>query len=373
MHAAPDSPNVFLDRAPPGAQACLSVDLGAVARNWRLLAARAAGAECGAAVKADAYGLGLAAVAPALAAAGCRTFFVAHRAEAQTLGPLAPRARIYLLNGLPPEGAGDLRAAGVRPVLAGLDQLARWRDLGGGPCALQVDTGMNRLGLRWDATMPEAADLHALGVELLMSHFVASEERDGPLNALQIERFAAWRARYPDMPASIANSSAHFFDAPPAYALTRPGYALYGGNPTPGAANPMRDVVRLAAPILTMSDVPPGETCGYNARWTARRPTRIACVGVGYADGYPRACGGLDDRPGAFVVIDGRRHPLVGRVSMDLTLIDVTDAPDARVGTQVVLIGEGIGVDEVGGWAGTNGYEVLTRLGPRYARTYRGA
>lgn len=370
MIASPDSPLAPSPNAPPGAQAHLTIDLAALAANWRLLAARAGPVECGAAVKADAYGIGLAAAAPALAKAGCRTFFVAHLAEALALRRLAPQARVFLLNGLPQHDAERLRADGVRPVLGGLDQLTRWRDLGGGPCALQIDTGMNRMGLRWDASPPEPADLAALGVELLLSHFIASEEPDNPLNAAQIARFAHWRARYPAIPASLANSSAHFLDARPFYALTRPGYALYGGNPTPGAANPMRDVVRLAAPILALRDVPTGEPCGYNASWTARRPSRIATLGVGYADGYPRACGGLDDRPGAFVVIDGRRHPVVGRISMDLTLIDVTDAPEARIGTEAVLIGEGIGVDEVGGWAGANGYEVLTRLGPRYARAF---
>lgn len=358
-------------RPAAGAQARLVVDLAALRANWRLLAERAGAAECGAAVKADAYGIGLAAAVPALAAAGCQSFFVAHLGEALAARRLAPQARVFLLNGLPPAHADTLHPAGVRPVLGDLAQLARWRDLGGGPCALQIDTGMNRLGLRWDDAPPTAADLAALGVELLLSHFVASEEPTHPLNETQIARFAQWRARYPELPASMANSSAHFLAERPYYALTRPGYALYGGNPTPDAPNPMRDVVRLSAPILSIRAVPTGETCGYNARWTAKRPSRIASIGVGYADGYPRGCGGFDERPGAQVVIEGRRCPLVGRVSMDLALIDVTDAASARVGSEAVLIGEGIGVDEVGGWAGTNGYEVLTRLGPRYDRIYK--
>lgn len=359
---------------PPGAQASLTIDLGAVVANWRALAALAGAAECGAAVKADAYGVGLAAVGPALAKAGCRAFFVAHLGEALALRRLAPEATIYLLNGLPPGDVGArLAADAIRPVLADADQIARWRAAGGGPCALQIDTGMNRLGLRWDAQAPAASDLAALGVALLMSHFVASEEPDNLLNATQIERFALWRARYPDIPASLANSSGHFLPDVPAYALTRPGYALYGGNPTPAAPNPMRDVVRLAAPILSIRAVPAGEGCGYNATWKAARPSRIATIGVGYADGYPRACGGANARPGAFATLDGRRVPLVGRVSMDLTLLDVTDAPAARVGAEAVLIGDGVGVDEVGGWAGTNGYEVLTRLGSRYARSATGA
>lgn len=367
-----ESPPPLAETAPPGAQARLDVDLDALVANWRLLAGRAGPAECGAAVKADAYGIGLAAALPALARAGCGAFFVAHLSEALTARRLAPQARVFLLNGLPPAGAQTLRAQGVRPVLGDRDQLARWRDVGGGPCALQIDTGMNRLGLRWDAPAPDAADLAALGVELLLSHFVAAEEPDHALNALQIARFALWRARYPDLAASLANSSGHFLAARPFYALSRPGYALYGGNPTPGAPNPMRAVVRLTAPILSLREVAAGEPCGYNAAWTARRPSRIAAIGVGYADGYPRACGGDDSRPAAFAVMDGRRLAVVGRISMDLTLIDVTDAPGAQVGSQVTLIGDGVGVDEVGRWAGTNGYEVLTRLGPRYERIYRG-
>lgn len=372
MSASPDSTLPPPDRAPPGAQACVEIDLDALAANWRLLAARAAPAECGAAVKADAYGIGLAAAVPALARAGCRSFFVAHLAEALTARRVAPAARIFLLNGLPPQGAETLRAAGVRPVLGDLDQLARWRDLGGGPCALQIDTGMNRMGLRWDGPAPDAADLVALGVELILSHFVAADERGHALNRLQIERFAAWRERYTAIPASLANSSGHFLPQAPFYALSRAGYALYGGNPTPGAPNPMRAVVRVAAPILTLRDVKAGEPCGYGAAWTAQRPSRIATIGVGYADGYPRACGGEDARPAALAVVAGRRVAVVGRVSMDLTLIDVTDAPQAKPGDAVTLIGDGVGVDEIGAWAGTNGYEVLTRLGPRYARLYRG-
>lgn len=356
---------------PLGAQARLEIDLRALADNWRLLRARA-GVETGAAVKADAYGIGLAPATTALVAAGCKTFFVAHLEEALTVRRVAPQARVFLLNGLPATGLHRMRAAGVRPVIGSLDQLARWREIGGGPAALQIDTGMNRLGLRWDGPAPTQDELQALGIELILSHFVASEEPANPLNDVQIARFDAWRARAPEIAASLANSSAHFLPQRPFQALTRPGYALYGGQPTPGVANPMRPVVRLTAPILTIRDVPPDESVGYNAQWTARRPTRLATVGVGYADGYPRACGGTDARPGAQALLDGRRVPLAGRVSMDLITLDVTDAPGAQVGMEATLIGDGIGVDEVGGWAGTNGYEVLTRLGARYARVYRG-
>lgn len=372
MSVSPDSQSQVADGAAPGAQASLTIDLAALAANWRLLAARAGEVECGAAVKADAYGIGLAEAAPALARAGCKTFFVAHLSEAMTVRRLVPRARVFLLNGLPPHGAESLRPNDVRPVLGDLGQLQRWRDLGAGPCAIQIDTGMNRMGLRWDAAAPDANDLSTLGVELMLSHFVAAEDAGHPITRLQIDRFATWRARYPNIAASLANSSAHFLDERPFYALTRPGYALYGGNPTPGRPNPMRDVVRLVATILCLRDVPAGEPCGYNAAWTARRPSRIATIGVGYADGYPRQCGGSDDRPGGYALIAGARAPVVGRISMDLTLLDVTDCPDARLGAPATLIGDGLGVDQIGVWAGTNGYEILTRLGHRYARSHTG-
>ncbi|MBK9081895.1 MAG: alanine racemase [Rhizobiales bacterium] len=358
---------------PAGAQATLEIDLGALADNWRRLAARAAPGECAAVVKADAYGIGIGTAVPALAKAGARTFCVAHLSEALRVRALAPEATIYLLNGLPPADVAALAPARIRPVLGSLEQIARWRAAGAGPCAVQIDTGMNRFGLSCaDAATLHPADFEALGVELLMTHFVASEEPQSALNARQIAAFEAARARFLDVPASIANSSALFLPTLPGAALARPGYALYGGNPCPGAANPMRPVVSLRAPILALRRIGRGETVGYNAQWTARRPTLLATIGVGYADGYPRSAGGTDARGGAQAVVAGARCPLAGRVSMDLIVVDATDAPHAEVGDPVALLGDGIGVDDLAGWAGTNGYEVLTRLGARYARRSAG-
>lgn len=353
----------------PGAQATLTIDRTALAANWRALARRAAPGACGAAVKADAYGIGIEMAVPALAAAGCATFFVAHLSEGVRARAGARDAAIYLLHGPPADGLAQLRAAAIRPVLATREHLALWRAAGGGPCALHVDTGMNRLGLTPDeAATLTPGDLAALGVELLMSHFVASEERDSPHNDRQIAAFMALRARFPGLPASLANSSGLYLEQLPPLDLARPGYALYGGNPIPGAASPMRAVVRLEAPILQLRDIAAGESVGYNAQWTARRPTRIATIGVGYGDGFPRSAGGADARPGAEAVLAGRRVPLAGRVSMDLTTLDVTDVPGVAVGDPVTLLGEGIGVDDLAERAGTNGYEVLTRLGARYLR-----
>lgn len=354
---------------PSGAQATLTIDVAALAANWRTLARRAAPGRCGAAVKADAYGVGIATAVPALAAAGCATFFVAHLAEALRARAAAPEADIFLLHGPPVDGLAAMRAARIRPVLATTAHLSRWRAEGGGPCALHVDTGMNRLGLSpEEAAALTRDDPAALGVALLMSHFVASEERDNALNDRQIADFMALRARFPGLPSSLANSSGLYLEQLPPLDLARPGYALYGGNPVPGAANPMRPVVRLEAPILQLRDIGAGDSVGYNAQWTARGPTRIATIGVGYGDGYPRSAGGTDARPGAQAVLRGRRVPLAGRVSMDLTTLDVTEVPGAAIGDPVTLLGEGIGVDDLACRAGTNGYEVLTRLGARYRR-----
>lgn len=363
------APDPSAPPSPAGAQATLTIDRAALAANWRRLAARAAPGVCAAAIKADAYGVGIEIAAPALARAGCGVFFVAHLGEALRARAAAPEATVYLLHGPPADGLAAMREAGVRPVLATPAHLGAWRAAGGGPSALHVDTGMNRLGLSpREASALTPDDLAGLGVGLLMSHFVASEERDAAINDRQIAAFMALRARFPGLRASLANSSGLYLEQLPPLDLARPGYALYGGNPVPGAANPMRAVVRLDAPILQLRDIGPGQSVGYNAQWTARRASRIATIGVGYGDGYPRSAGGTDARPGAQALLRGVRVPLAGRVSMDLITLDVTDVADAAVGDPVTLLGEGIGVDELAGWAGTNGYEVLTRLGPRYRR-----
>lgn len=376
--------------APPVAEAgaTLTIDLAALAANWRLLRDQGAAAECAAVIKADAYGVGIEAAAPALWRAGCRTFFVAHLVEARRLRAVQPDATIYVLNGLLPGAAPAFQAIGARPVLGSRAEIEDWgefcRDAGVRlPAALHVDTGMNRLGLEPEVAMALAGDplLAAFTPCLLMSHFVRAEEPDHPMNARQVAAFMAVRRAFPDLPASLANSSGIFlprlFPELRKLDLARPGYALYGGNPTPGAANPMRAVVRLEARIVQLRDIAAGETTGYNGRWTASRPTRLATISVGYADGYLRAGSGTDvARAGGLdagaALVGGRLCPLAGRISMDLTIIDVTDAPAAAVvrGAPVTLIGDGLDIDEVGHRAGTIGYEILTDLGRRYARHY---
>ncbi len=353
--------------------ATLTIDLAALRANWRMLADMVAPAECAAVVKADGYGCGLERVVGALLAEGCRTFFVARLSEGFRARATAHDAAIYVLDGLTPGDAAAMRQAGLRPALGSLPEIAEWSAAGGGPAALHFDTGMNRLGL---AVQEAETALALLGraPALLMSHFASSEDLASPDNPAQIERFAQLRAMIQNISASLCNSSGIFLSTHPWHDLARPGYALYGGNPTPDRANPMRPVVTLEAPILQTRRVEAGAHVGYNGQWTAKRPTLLAVIPVGYADGVPRSAMGVDGKPGPNVVIGGVRCPIAGRVSMDLICIDATDAPAGAVerGAPVEVLGQTIGIDEFGTRAGTIGYEILTSLGRRYTRVYRG-
>ncbi len=359
--------------------ATLTIDLRALQDNWHLLQARARAtnpaAETGAVVKADAYGLGIEAAVPALWRAGCQSFFVAHLSEAQRTRAVAPEAAIYVLNGLPEGAAPVYLANGLIPVLGSRAEAEEWRATGaGGPCALHVDTAMNRLGFS-PAELPAVKPLcDALNVALVMTHFSSSEVQDDPANAAQIAAFAGVVAAFPGVRASLLNSSGHFLPDAPAHDLTRPGYALYGGNPTPGKPNPMRPVIRLDAPIIQIREVEAGMQAGYNHRWTARRKSRLVTVSCGYADGYPRNASATDDAPGGEALIGDVLCPFVGTVSMDLIIIDATDAPESacRRGAPVTLIGGMLDIDRVGQSARTIGYELLTGLGRRYRRAYIG-
>ncbi len=367
--------------APDSAPGRLAIDLAALADNWRALARRAAPGRCAAVVKANAYGIGLSEAAPALWAAGARVFFVAHLNEGIAARRVLPAdARIYVLNGLE-SGAdpADYAEHRLAPVIGGEEELQRWSAFAArrgrlSPCAIHLDTGMNRLGFDSLARLQAAMEMHGAssGADLLMSHFVSSEIPGDPLNQAQIERFEAARAAFPSLPASLANSSGLFLDPAPIYDLGRPGYALFGGNPTPGRPNPMRPVATLTVAIQQIRSIEAGMTCGYNGQWTARRPTRLATLLVGYADGLPRGAGATDARPGAEVSVAGRRAPLVGRVSMDLAIVDVTDLPEdrVRVGDPVELFGGSIDLDDFASRSGTIGYHLLTSLGPRYQRAY---
>jgi alanine racemase len=367
------------------APAILTIDVAALVDNWRLLARRAAPGDCAAVVKANGYGLGIETIAPPLYAAGCRAFFVAQIGEGKGLRALLPHAdaRITVLNGLEAKAdpLADYAALRLAPAVGGAAELERWaafaRTQARPPAAaLHLDTGMNRLGFESLETLCAAvAAAGESGADLLMSHFVSSERPDDPLNALQIARFEAARAAFPGLKTSLANSSGLFLPGLPAYDLGRPGYALYGGNPTPGQPNPMKPVASLDVAIQQTRWIETGETCGYNGQWKARRRTRLATLLAGYADGLPRAAGAVAGRDGAEVEIAGRRCPLVGRVSMDLIIADVTELPEtaARPGEYARLFGGAVSLDEFAERSGTIGYTILTGLSRRYARRVVGA
>jgi len=360
--------------------ATLTVDLAAIAANWRELVRRLRSVECGAVVKANAYGLGLEPVTGALARAGCRTFFVADLAEARRARAAARDAVIYVLNGFAAESATAFIETGARPVINAATELAEWEafaikhDWRGG-AALQVDTGMNRLGISGAdaAAIASRAESDNRGIALVMSHLACAEIPDHPLTTAQIRRFGEVRALFPKIPASLANSAGIFLGDAAHCALARPGAALYGLNPTPQRPNPMHNVVELTGRILQLRTVERGDTVGYGATWTAKRTTRLAVAALGYADGIPRAKTG--DAAGAHkAYIAGQQCPFAGRISMDLVCLDITDLPEgaARRGDPVTCIGAEIPVDAVAASAGTIGYEILTRLGSRCRVVYRG-
>ncbi len=362
----------------------LTVDLDAIVHNWRLLASfcKDQGAECGGVVKANAYGTGIEQTGAALAKAGCRTFFVAHVTEGERLRRVAPEAVIYVLNGLPSGGAAAYRAANLRPVLGSIEEIGEWgshvTQAGlSGEAAIHVDTGLNRLGLDPEDWRELAAKVgngdYGFMPSLLMTHLASSETLDTPQNAAQASLFADMTELAPDIPASFCNSSAVFRADLPKYRLMRPGYALYGGNPTPWTGNPMREVVRLQAPILQIRHIEAGERVGYNARWQAKRDTVLVTISLGYADGFPRLPPD-PDKPVGEVLIGDVLCPIVGRLSMDLMIIDATDAHAEQVqrGAPVTVIGGVLDIDRVGRMAGTIGYLMLTSLSPRYTRTYLG-
>ena len=351
--------------------AVLEVDLDALAANWRTLRDRHA-APVAAVLKADGYGLGATSAVRRLLSEGCGHFFTAHLSEAVALrDAVPPGALLAALNGLFPGDAARYRASGVTPVLGSLAELDEWRTTGGGPALLHVDTGLNRLGLspqELDVLAVEPGRLAGIDLLYIMTHLASAEAPDDPANERQRARFAAICDRLPRVPRSLANSSGVFLGAGFRSDLARAGAALYGVNPTPGRPNPMRPVARLRARVLQLRDVPPGGAVGYNGAWQATRQSRIATACVGYADGWFRS---LSNR--GYACFDRMPVPLVGRVSMDLTTFDVTDAPGVVAGTWLDLIGPGVEVDAVAERAGTSGYEVLTALGARYRRVYLGA
>ena len=371
-----------MNEAAGRAGAELEIDLGAIVDNWRLLARTAAPAACAAVVKANGYGLGAAAVARALLAAGCKLFFVATLDEGIALRralsekpPGIPassphrRPEIAVLNGPSGGTACEFLAHDLVPVLNEPGQIAQWRELRTtAPAMLQIDTGMARLGLTAVEFSRLAKEQPPIRWRAMLSHLACADDPDNPLNPLQRERFAAAVSRLPVPAASLAASSGIFLGPAYHFDVVRPGAALFGINPQPARPNPLRPVVRLSAAILQVREIDRGESVGYGATHCMPAPGRVATIAVGYADGWLRA---LSGRGCGYIA--GTRVPLIGRVSMDLTTFDVSGVDPSFVypGACIELIGERHGLDQVAADAGTIGYEILTALGPRYHRVYR--
>lgn len=367
------------DRLPSPAAAApalgrLVVDLDALRANYRTLTALAPGASVAAVVKANAYGLGAAEVARALDAIGCGTFFVATVDEALELRAVLPRPAIYTLGGVPGESARLLAQADVRPVLNTLADAQAWALAGGGkPAALQVDTGMTRAGF----SAPELHELlahtelvAALDIVLLLTHLACADEPQRGENERQLLEMERLRAAFPAVATSIANSAGTLLGARFHGDIVRPGIALYGGRASATGPNPMREVVTFEARVLQRRVLEERRSVGYGATVSVPAGTAVAVLGVGYADGYPRTLGNGRGQ----AAFDGKLAPVLGRVSMDLTVIDVTSfAPgQPAVGDYVTLIGGAVPLEEVASAAGTLGYELLTGIGNRVRREYRG-
>jgi alanine racemase len=341
------------------ASARLIVDTAALVANWRAFAAASGGAETGAAIKADGYGLGARAVMLALAAAGCREMFVAHWSEVAALMPLPDGVRVAVLHGVAPADVAAALELPARPVLGSAAQVAAWRTTGR-PCDVMVDTGINRLGLSPAEAMSGLLD--GLDIDTLHSHLACAEQPGHPLNALQCARFAALAPQIPAQRRALANSGGITLGSDFLFDLTRPGIGLYGGGAGPGGVA-LAPVACIEAPVMQVRDVPIGDSVGYGATFVATRPTRVAVVALGYADGYPRSASGRGSG-----LVGGVRCPLIGRVSMDMSCFDVTDAPPLAEGDMMTI---DFDLASLSAASGRSQYELLTGLGARYARTYR--
>ena len=357
------------------AGAILTIDLGALQENYRRLKAQLQGAAaCAAVVKADGYGLGAAVVASALREVGCRSFFVAHAVEGVALRKaLGPQPEIFVLNGIYPGGEDDCARAGLVAVANSAAQLAAWRVAARRsgrtlPVAVQIDTGMSRLGMppaELDSLAPDA--LAGLDLKLVMSHLACADEPDNPANEEQRAAFETLRRKLPPAPASLANSSGVFLGGAYRHDLARPGASLYGVNPTPGKENPMRQVVRLQAKVIQTRELIADMGIGYGHSFRSIAPLRVATIALGYADGWPR-------RAAAAAWHDGKKLPFVGRVSMDSIVLDISvlNPDELAAGDLVEVIGDHQTIDDVAALSGTIGYEILTGLGHRFHRLYEG-
>lgn len=359
----------------------LTIDLTAIARNWSFLKSKLSRAtECGAAIKADAYGTGQDKAGQALYDAGCRTFFTAVPTEALALRQTLPDAVIYALNGLLPGTADAYLEHNIRPVLGSLAELEEWTALckASGQAfgaAVHVDTGIHRLGLSAEEFTASLSDADLMGPfepSLLMSHLACGSDPAHPMNRQQLERFMDITGPFARFPRSLANSAGVLMGPEYHFDLVRPGIALYGGKALDNGPNPMTPVAKVEARIMIVRDVPAGDTIGYGAAQTARRPLKNAVVAAGYADGMLRRASSSDDRPGGFAMIGGHKAPILGRISMDMITLDVTDIPQHLIkrGAFVEMLGPHVAAADLAAYAETIDYEYLTSLGQRFERIY---
>ena len=359
-----------------GACGYLTIDLAALCRNYDKLSALVAPARTAAVVKADAYGLGANQVSKALYGRGCRQFFVAHFIEALRLRPQLPRdASIFVLNGLLPDNEIACVEGGIIPVINSLDQLQQWSDTARSlhrklPAVLQFDTGMSRLGIPPEERAAVAAHLATsddLDILFIMSHLASADDTGSAQNTDQLAQMRLIAEEFPSYNISFANSGGIFLGGDYHGVLARPGIALYGGAPTGGMANPMEPVIRLDVAVVQTRTVPAGARVGYGGVHVTNKLTRLATIAAGYADGLPRS---LSDR-GA-VYYDGVRLPIVGRVSMDSTTINISALPEGTLsfGSLVEVLGDHQTLQDLANDAGLISYEILTSLGHRHNRQY---
>ncbi len=354
----------------------LTVRLGAIASNFRNVQRMSGPAAVAGVVKADAYGMGMMPVARRLAETGCDTFFVARLEEGVALRPIVPDARIFVLDGAPPDAVPALITHRLTPVLNSIAEIASWSAAARSTraildAAVHIDTGMNRLGLSAGELGVLAAEaskrLEGLRAVLWMSHLACADDPDARMNRIQLDRFQTALAMLPPAPASLASSGGVMLGKDYAFDMVRPGLGLYGGNPQPARPNPFAVVAILHGRILQLRQVDKDDSVGYGATFRATRPTVLAVAGLGYTDGLMRVLAGRG--AGA---IGGVRVPFAGRVSMDLVTLDVTDVPEGkrRVGAEIEFFGGTITLDEIASAANTASYEILTSMARRVPRVY---